>query len=104
MSASPDLYDEYMRPLVDEYDAWLTANALPGMSADELLFELCAVRDGEVSAYVAADFPVKPEQIEWLHGFMRRWEETEREYNDAYDAEQSPLRTTPRDGWTMDDV
>lgn len=65
-------------PLIAEYNAWIDTQALPSMSADELFFELCAVRDGEESAFVAADYPVTQEQIEWLHGFMGRWEEAER--------------------------
>ena len=67
-------------PLCAEYDAWLGANQLPSMCADELFCELCAVRDGEKSAFIADDYPVAQTQIEWVRAFMQRWEELELEH------------------------
>jgi len=50
--------------LVAEYDAWLTQNGLPKISADELL----------------ADYTVEktPEQKAWLMTFIDRWDEAEK--------------------------
>lgn len=66
--------------MISEYSAWCVSNGLPALSADELLFELCAVRDGEPSSFIAAG-SVEPARIrghlEWLSRFIDRWNEKE---------------------------
>jgi hypothetical protein len=64
--------------LVAEYDAWLTQNGLPKISADELL----------------ADYTVEktPEQKAWLMTFIDRWEEaSDREVTDFVNMEKPDL-------------
>lgn len=49
-------YDTRMKALVDEYTAWLDANQMPQLSADE--------QDTD---------PMTPAQRAWLSDFIDRW-------------------------------
>lgn len=53
-------YDARMKPLTDEYTAWLKENQLPEVSADEQNPEDLVI-----------------EQMEWLNDFIERWQKLE---------------------------
>lgn len=53
--------------LYDEYKEWCKANALPHISADELLYD-------RLLDECAADADKTAAQIAWLKNFIERWE------------------------------
>jgi hypothetical protein len=59
---------DFFGALCAEYEAWLKANNLPALSADELIFE-----DG-----------VTKKQREWLADFSNRWEDAAEEERKSF--------------------
>ena len=57
--------------LCDEHDAWLKANDLPNISADELAVELMCERDESNDPQTITTITV---QLRWLIDFIERWE------------------------------
>jgi hypothetical protein len=65
--------------LCDELKAYCEAHKLPNMSADELMFECWAVRDGEKSNYIPpAETEERRQELDaamhWLSNFGERWD------------------------------
>jgi hypothetical protein len=50
-----------LEQLIEQYNNWITAQGLPAMSADELVWEDC----------------VNAEQQKWLFDFSKKWEAAE---------------------------
>lgn len=51
------------------YTEWTAENALPAMSADELLAASWDLGDGETPPVT-----LTPAQTEWLHAYVRTWD------------------------------
>lgn len=57
--------------LADLFAAWCLSNELPHISADELLLELYATRNGEGHPHIG---PVNDDQISFVESFCEQWE------------------------------
>jgi hypothetical protein len=76
---SVEMIDEALRRvemihLCDEMNAYCDAHKLPHMSADELVCELQAIRDGEKSEFIEGQVADVGAHIKWLSDFISRWD------------------------------